>query len=101
MAIDSADIAVRTLRLQVDEVIRETADAVTLVLSTADGEALRYRPGQFLTVEIPMSDGGSAARCYSLSSSPDTGEPPRSPSSAPRAASGPPGCATPRRRDPR
>ncbi|WP_231476244.1 ferredoxin--NADP reductase [Rhodococcus sp. UNC23MFCrub1.1] len=76
MAIDSADTAVRTLRLQVDEVIRETADAVTLVLSTADGEALRYRPGQFLTVEIPLSDGGSAARCYSLSSSPDTGERP-------------------------
>lgn len=67
---DSVDVAVHTVRLQVDEVIRETADAVTLVFSTP----LDYRPGQFLTLEIPSPDGEPAARCYSLSSSPATRE---------------------------
>ncbi|MFI8823115.1 2Fe-2S iron-sulfur cluster-binding protein [Streptomyces sp. NPDC053431] len=60
----------RTVR--VVEAVRETADAVSLVLDPgADG--LAYRPGQFLTVRIP----GGGARCYSLASSPHTGEPPR------------------------
>ena len=36
-----------------------------------------YRPGQFLTVRIPHDRwDGSVARCYSLSSSPDTGDRP-------------------------
>ncbi|MFF9014139.1 2Fe-2S iron-sulfur cluster-binding protein [Streptomyces sp. NPDC014870] len=59
----------RSLRVAVAEVIRETADAVSLVLD-AD---FPYRPGQFLTVRLP--DGG--ARCYSLASSPYTGEAPK------------------------
>ncbi|MEV5970793.1 ferredoxin--NADP reductase [Streptomyces sp. NPDC051921] len=60
----------RTVR--VVEAVRETSDAVSLVLDPgADG--LAYRPGQFLTVRIP----GGGARCYSLASSPHTGEPPR------------------------
>ncbi|WP_455354324.1 2Fe-2S iron-sulfur cluster-binding protein [Streptomyces sp. SYSU K217416] len=53
--------------VRVTEVIRETADAVSLVLDAR----LPYRPGQFLTLRVP----GGAARCYSLSSSPHTGEP--------------------------
>ncbi|WP_406860336.1 ferredoxin--NADP reductase [Streptomyces sp. HUAS MG47] len=60
----------RTLR--VVEAVRETADAVSLVLDP-DGVELPYRAGQFLTVRIP----GGGARCYSLASSPHTGEPPR------------------------
>ncbi|WOX24984.1 ferredoxin--NADP reductase [Streptomyces solicathayae] len=60
----------RTVR--VVEAVRETADAVSLVLD-AGGAELPYRPGQFLTVRIP----GRGARCYSLASSPHTGEPPR------------------------
>ncbi|MER7823658.1 ferredoxin--NADP reductase [Streptomyces sp. NPDC096097] len=57
------------LRVRVGKRVQETPDAVSLVL---DAE-LPYRPGQFLTVRIP----GGAARCYSLASSPHTGEPMR------------------------
>ncbi|MFI8964631.1 2Fe-2S iron-sulfur cluster-binding protein [Streptomyces sp. NPDC053493] len=69
-------------KVRVAEVVRETADAVSLVLDVSfdvsldvrGGPAgLAYRPGQFLTVRIP----GGGARCYSLASSPHTGEPPR------------------------
>ncbi len=35
-----------------------------------------YRPGQFITVRVPSDLTGSVARCYSLSSSPLTGERP-------------------------
>ncbi|MGW1637377.1 2Fe-2S iron-sulfur cluster-binding protein [Streptomyces lavendulae] len=57
------------LLVRVRERIQETAEAVSLVL---DAE-LPYAPGQFLTVRIP----GGGARCYSLASSPHTGEPMR------------------------
>ncbi|PRX51200.1 3-ketosteroid 9alpha-monooxygenase subunit B [Prauserella shujinwangii] len=59
--------------LRVAEVVAETADARSVVL---DG-AFEYRPGQFLTVRVPSERCGSVARCYSLSSSPYTGEAPR------------------------
>ena len=77
MTIDSAGdtaTSARTLRLQVENVIEETSDAVTLVFSTPDTDRLGpfdYRPGQFLTLEIPHEEDRSVARCYSLSSSPD------------------------------
>jgi 3-ketosteroid 9alpha-monooxygenase subunit B len=59
-------------QLRVAEVIAETADARSFVLDVPDELADRfgYRAGQFLTVRIPGRDGGFAARCYSLSSSP-------------------------------
>ncbi|MFB8270774.1 2Fe-2S iron-sulfur cluster-binding protein [Streptomyces sp. NPDC055955] len=56
-----------SVRVRVAEVIRETADAVSLVLDAQ----LPYKPGQFMTVRLP----GGGARCYSLASSPHTGEP--------------------------
>ncbi|WP_030691453.1 ferredoxin--NADP reductase [Streptomyces globisporus] len=67
----------RTHRLRVVEVITETADAHSLVLQAPAESADRftYRPGQFLTLKLPGADGRSAARCYSLASSPHTGEP--------------------------
>jgi 3-ketosteroid 9alpha-monooxygenase subunit B len=37
-------------------------------------DVFAYRPGQFLTVRVPAPDGGSVARCYSLSSSPHAGD---------------------------
>ncbi|MFJ4875900.1 2Fe-2S iron-sulfur cluster-binding protein [Streptomyces sp. NPDC088745] len=55
------------VKVRVAEVVRETDDAVSLVLDAR----LPYAPGQFLTVRVP----GGAARCYSLASSPHTGEP--------------------------
>ncbi|MEU3693594.1 ferredoxin--NADP reductase [Streptomyces narbonensis] len=67
----------RTHRLRVVRVIAETADAHSLVLQAPPESADRftYRPGQFLTVKLPGADGRPAARCYSLASSPHTGEP--------------------------
>lgn len=56
--------------VRVLEVVRETADAHTLVLEPVEGEAFDYRPGQFLTVRVPSERPGGAARCYSLCSSP-------------------------------
>jgi 3-ketosteroid 9alpha-monooxygenase subunit B len=56
-------------QLRVAEVIAETADARSLVLSVPPALAgeFAYRPGQYLTVRV-----GAVARCYSLSSSPHT-----------------------------
>ena len=38
-------------------------------------DRLRYSPGQFLTLRVPSDRTGSVARCYSLCSSPFTGDP--------------------------
>ncbi|MGW8887430.1 2Fe-2S iron-sulfur cluster-binding protein [Streptomyces sp. NPDC055749] len=59
--------------MKVTEVVTETADARSLVLRPEAGseERFGYLPGQFLTLRVP----GGAARCYSLASSPHTGEP--------------------------
>lgn len=64
-------------RVRVVKVIRETADAHSLVLEPEDAAAfsLDYRPGQFLTIRVPSQREGGAARCYSLSSSPHCSEP--------------------------
>ncbi|WP_067461399.1 ferredoxin--NADP reductase [Actinomadura macra] len=61
------------LKARVVEVVRETAEARSLVLEPAGGDRDRfaYRPGQFLTVRVPSGDGW-VARCYSLCSSPAT-----------------------------
>ncbi|WP_293010579.1 ferredoxin--NADP reductase [Mycobacterium sp.] len=58
--------------LRLFEVIKETADAVTLVFDvpTELAERFAYAPGQFLTIEVPSERCRSVARCYSLSSSP-------------------------------
>ncbi|HYZ55841.1 MAG TPA: ferredoxin--NADP reductase [Streptosporangiaceae bacterium] len=62
-------------QLRIAEVISETDDACSLVFMVPpelSGE-FAYHPGQFLTVRVPAADG-SVARCYSLSSSPHTGD---------------------------
>ena len=63
-------------QVPVAEVISETDDACSLVLAVPPelADAFAYRPGQFLTVRVPDGAGGSVARCYSLSSSPHTGD---------------------------
>lgn len=68
------------LELQIADVIDETADARSLVFTSPDdapvpAEKLRYAPGQFLTLRVPSERTGSVARCYSLCSSPFTGDP--------------------------
>ena len=55
-------------QVRVAEVITETADACSLVLA-AD---FTYRPGQYLTIKTP-----AGARCYSLSSAPETDSAPQ------------------------
>ena len=67
------------LELQVADVVEETDDARSLVFTVPDGvripaERLRYAPGQFLTLRVPSDRTGSVARCYSLCSSPFTGD---------------------------
>ncbi|MGW4051092.1 2Fe-2S iron-sulfur cluster-binding protein [Streptomyces sp. NPDC004779] len=66
----------RTHRLRIVEVVAETPDARSLVLEPSPQSAPRFahRPGQFLTLRLPGADG-PVARCYSLASSPHTGEP--------------------------
>jgi len=68
---------VRTFyQVSVAKVISETADACSLVLDVPAelADVFAYRPGQFLTLRVPLADGGSVARCYSLSSSPQAGD---------------------------
>ncbi|MFA5707882.1 2Fe-2S iron-sulfur cluster-binding protein [Mycolicibacterium sp.] len=57
--------------LRVKRVVRETADAVSLVLDVPDGERERfaYRAGQFVTLRVCI-DGEEHQRCYSMSSCP-------------------------------
>jgi ring-1,2-phenylacetyl-CoA epoxidase subunit PaaE len=54
------------LRLQIKEIIRETADAFTYIL---EGESFTYLPGQFLTFLITLH-GTEYRRSYSFSSTP-------------------------------
>lgn len=58
-------------QLRVREVVRETDDACSIVLEAPAHavDVFTYRPGQFLTLQIPGADG-PFARCYSLCSSP-------------------------------
>jgi 3-ketosteroid 9alpha-monooxygenase subunit B len=65
-------------QLRVAEVVSETDDACSLVLAVPPelSGAFAYQPGQFLTVRVPHHESGSVARCYSLSSSPHTGDRP-------------------------
>jgi 3-ketosteroid 9alpha-monooxygenase subunit B len=65
-------------QVPVAEVVRETDDACSLVLDVPPPlfATFSYRPGQFVTVRVPSDRTGSVARCYSLSSSPLTGERP-------------------------
>ena len=64
-------------QLRVAAVVEETPQARSLVFDVPAGLAgvFAYQPGQFLTLRIPSERDGSVARCYSLSSSPLTGDP--------------------------
>ena len=57
--------------LRVKRVVRETADAVSLVLDVPDhcSAEFAYQAGQFLTLKVELG-GGEIRRCYSMSSAP-------------------------------
>jgi 3-ketosteroid 9alpha-monooxygenase subunit B len=63
-------------QLRVEAVIPETDEACSVVFDIPPeaAAAFAYKPGQFLTLRIPSDQCGSVARCYSLSSSPLTGD---------------------------
>lgn len=65
-------------QVRVAEVVSETDQACSLVLDIPAEltDVFAYRPGQFLTVRVPLPGGGSLARCYSLCSSPHAGDRP-------------------------
>ena len=50
-------------------VVDETHDVKTFWFSLADGQALGFKPGQFLSFNFEIQ-GQTVSRCYSLSSSP-------------------------------
>lgn len=62
-------------RLAVDDLRRETADAVSLTFAIPDElkDDYRFSPGQYLTLRMTM-DGEEVRRSYSICSGPDDGE---------------------------
>lgn len=56
--------------MRVARVVRETADAVTVVLEHPGGEPVVFAAGQFFTLHVRLEDGELAKRAYSASSSP-------------------------------
>jgi 3-ketosteroid 9alpha-monooxygenase subunit B len=80
MPVTDEPLGSHVLELQVADVVEETAEARSIVFTVPDGAdippaRLRYAPGQFLTLRVPSDRTGSVARCYSLCSSPYTGDP--------------------------
>ena len=61
--------------LRIKRVVRETADAVSLVLDVPEhcSQRFRYQAGQFLTLQVEVA-GDHHRRCYSMSSSPHSGD---------------------------
>jgi len=57
--------------LRVKRVVRETSDAISLVLDVPErcSAQYRYQAGQFLTLRVTV-DGQDLRRCYSMSSAP-------------------------------
>ncbi len=58
--------------LKVKEVVRETADTVSIHFWHPWNEVVQYKPGQYFTILWPAADGTKLRRSYSLSSSPYT-----------------------------
>jgi 3-ketosteroid 9alpha-monooxygenase subunit B len=67
--------AVEFAPLRIKRVVRETSDAVSLVLDVPAhcSHRFQYKAGQFLTLQVKVA-GDDHRRCYSMSSSPHSGE---------------------------
>ncbi|PRY12706.1 ring-1,2-phenylacetyl-CoA epoxidase subunit PaaE [Pontibacter ummariensis] len=57
------------LSLKVVDITRETPDAVTIQLEHPQKQKINYKPGQFLTLILPL-EGQEVRRSYSISSTP-------------------------------
>jgi ring-1,2-phenylacetyl-CoA epoxidase subunit PaaE len=55
-------------RLRIAQIVRETADAVSIVLEDPSGAPIAFSPGQFFTLHVPVG-GEVHKRAYSASSS--------------------------------
>jgi ferredoxin-NADP reductase len=66
-----SDLAEDFAALRIKRVVRETSDAVSLVLDVPEhcSDRFRYQAGQFLTLRVTL-DGEDLRRCYSMSSAP-------------------------------
>ena len=53
--------------LKVVDVVRETDDAISVYLTEEDGSPIRFKPGQFLSVDVEVG-GETLRRAYSLAS---------------------------------
>jgi 3-ketosteroid 9alpha-monooxygenase subunit B len=71
-------VSTRWKPLRVSAVVAETHDAKSIVfeIPSEEAEAFRYRPGQFLTLRLPVA-GRHLPRCYSMSSAPSVDDAPR------------------------
>ena len=57
--------------MEIAERLEQTPDAITLVLRRPDGRPPgAFRPGQYISVQIPLPDGARQIRQYSLSAAP-------------------------------
>lgn len=61
------------IELAVKEIITETRDTITIVFDAPPSRPLSYKPGQFLTLIVPIQ-GREVRRAYSLCTSPFTDE---------------------------
>jgi ring-1,2-phenylacetyl-CoA epoxidase subunit PaaE len=59
-------------RLHIAKIVRETADAVSLVLEDPNGDPIPFAPGQFFTLHVPIG-GEVHKRAYSASSNANDG----------------------------
>jgi 3-ketosteroid 9alpha-monooxygenase subunit B len=73
--VDTAALPEAFVSLRVKHVVRETQDAISIVLDVPESSSRHfgYQAGQFLTLLVCV-DGQEHRRCYSMSSSPATGE---------------------------
>src|SRR5688572_5142202 len=55
--------------LQVKDIVQETRDAISIVFDHPASGKINYKPGQFLTLIVPVN-GKEVRRSYSLCSSP-------------------------------
>lgn len=64
-ASSGAAVGLVTRELRIENVVRETADAISIYVARPDGRPIEFTAGQFFTLEIEL-DGQRLRRAYSL-----------------------------------